>query len=50
MKTIIEKNIEDLKNEQLKAAVFASDHEKFFKLTALMKRQITLNNMKISHK
>lgn len=45
-----EKNpIEEKNLQRLKEAVFKSDTEKFYALTALMKRQILMNKMKITH-
>ncbi len=42
--------IEQKNLERLKEAVFKSDTAKFYALTSLMKRQILMDKMKITHK
>lgn len=51
MSQIAKNTLIDQKNlERLKEAVFKSDTEKFYALTALMKRQILMDKMTIIHK
>ncbi|MDX2190081.1 MAG: hypothetical protein SFY32_09470 [Bacteroidota bacterium] len=49
-KNLINQKSEEKDLERLKEAVYKSDAEKFYTLTALMKRQLLLNRMKITYK